>query len=126
MLLNELIQIPELKFTVKAGHEQLDRAIEGAYASDLLSHVMARAREGNIWVTIQAHQNIVAVATLLNLAGIVIAGGIEPQADTLHKAEEEGVPIISTPLPAFQVIGRLYALGIGAEADHGQTELAQS
>ncbi|HHT71219.1 MAG: DRTGG domain-containing protein [bacterium] len=124
MQLTQLVQIPELRLEVKAGQKQLDRVVKGAYASDLLSHVMARAKEGNIWVTIQAHQNIVAVAALLNLAGIVIAGGIEPQADTLLKAEEEGIPILTTSLAAFEVIGRLYALGVGA--DHGQAELAQS
>ena len=124
MQLTQLVQIPELRLEVKAGQKQLDRVVKGAYASDLLSHVMARAKEGNIWVTIQAHQNIVAVAALLNLAGIVIAGGIEPQADTLLKAEEEGIPILTTSLAAFEVIGRLYALGVGA--DHGQAELSQS
>ena len=124
MQLTQLVQIPELRLEVKAGQKQLDRVVKGAYASDLLSHVMARAKEGNIWVTIQAHQNIVAVAALLNLAGIVIAGGIEPQADTLLKAEEEGIPILTTSLASFEVIGRLYALGVGA--DHGQAELAQS
>ncbi len=85
---------------------------------------MARANEGNIWITLQAHQNIVAVAALLNLAGIVIAGGIEPQEDTLLKAEEEGIPILTTPLSSFEVAGRLYALGIGA--DDGQAKMAQS
>lgn len=122
MQLAQLAENPELRLEVKAGREQLDRVVNGAYASDLLSHVMARAKEGNIWVTIQAHQNIVAVAALLNLSGIIIAGGIEPQEDTLLKAEEEGIPILTTPLTAFEVIGRLYALGVRA---NGQTEMAQ-
>lgn len=117
MQLTQLVETPELGLEAKAGRECLDRAVEGAYASDLLSHVMARAKEGNVWVTIQAHQNIVAVAALLNLSGIIIAGGIEPQEDTLLKAEEEGIPVLTTSLSAFQVIGRLYALGIGADDD---------
>jgi len=120
----QVVQTPELRLEVKAGQEQLDRVVKGAYASDLLSNVMARANEGNIWITLQAHQNIVAVAALLNLAGIVIAGGIEPQEDTLLKAEEEGIPILTTPLSSFEVAGRLYALGIGA--DDGQAKMAQS
>jgi predicted transcriptional regulator len=124
VLLAQLVKIPELQFEVKAGEGELDRAVNGAYVSDLLSHVMARAKEGNIWVTIQAHQNIVAVAALLNLSAIIVAAGIEPQEDTLLKAEEKGIPIICTPLAAFQVIGCLYSLGIGA--NDGQAKLAQS
>ncbi|NLG87322.1 MAG: serine kinase [Firmicutes bacterium] len=120
MQLVQLVQNPELSLSVKAGRNQLDRVVKGAYVSDLLSHVMARAKEGNLWVTIQAHQNIVAVAALLNLSGIIIAGGIEPQADTLIKAEEEGIPILTTNLSTFEVAGRLYALGIRAEDDHVQ------
>ena len=120
MQLAQLVQNPALKLDVKAGRKQLDRVVEGAYTSDLLSHVMARAKEGNIWVTIQAHQNIVAVAALLNLSGIVVAGGIEPQADTLLKAEDEGIPILTTALSTFEVVGRLYALGIGTEDDYVQ------
>lgn len=120
MQLVQLVQNPELSLSVKAGRNQLDRVVKGAYVSDLLSHVMARAKEGNLWVTIQAHQNIVAVAALLNLSGIIIAGGIEPQADTLIKAEEEGIPILTTNLSTFEVAGRLYALGIRAEDDYVQ------
>ena len=107
MRLIQVVQTPELRLEVKAGQEQLDRVVKGAYASDLLSNVMARANEGNIWITLQAHQNIVAVAALLNLAGIVIAGGIEPQEDTLLKAEEEGIPILTTPLSSFEVAATL-------------------
>ena len=120
MQLAQLLQNPALGLNVKAGRKRLDRVVKGAYVSDLLSHVMARAKEGNLWVTIQAHQNIVAVAALLNLSGIIIAGGIEPQADTLIKAEEEGIPILTTALSAFEVVGRLYTLGIGAENDYVQ------
>ncbi|MGI6129337.1 MAG: DRTGG domain-containing protein [bacterium] len=118
MQLAQLISNPALNLSAQAGQDQLGREVQGAYASDLLSHVMARAKEGNLWITIQAHQNIVAVAALLNLSGIVIAGGIEPQDDTLRKAEEEGIPLLTTDLDTFEVAGKLYALGIGAEGDH--------
>lgn len=123
MQLAELLTIPELGLKVQAGRTGLERQIKGGYASDLLSHVMARAREGNVWVTVQAHQNIVAVAVLLNLAGIIVAGGIEPQEDTLSKADAEGVAILTTKLPVFEVVGRLYALGVRAEG--GYVQMAQ-
>jgi len=112
MRLAELVTVSELDLAVQAGADYLDREVKGGYISDLLSHTMAKAREGDIWVTVQAHQNIVAVAVLLNLAGIVVAGGVEPQADTLSKAEAEGIPILTTPLSSFEVVGKLYSLGI--------------
>ncbi|RLB08306.1 MAG: serine kinase [Deltaproteobacteria bacterium] len=104
--------VEELKLTVKAAQGGLDREVRGGYASDLLSDVMANSREGDIWVTIQGHPNIVAIATLRDLAGIILANGRQPDADTLQRAEEEGVPILCSSLPTFEVVGRLYRLGI--------------
>lgn len=114
MRVADLLTVPELGLKLEAGHAGLEREVRGGYASDLLSHVMARAHEGDVWVTVQAHQNIVAVAVLLNLAGIIIAGGIEPQEDTVGKAEAEGIPLLTTGRPVFEVVGRLYAAGLRA------------
>ena len=89
-----------------------DREVLGGYASDLLSDVMANSREGDIWVTLQKHVNIVAVAQLNGLAGIVLVNGRQPEPDTVKRAEEEHIPVISTRLQAFEVAGILYSLGI--------------
>lgn len=86
--------------------------VTGGYASDLLSDVIGNAKAGNIWVTIQIHQNIVAVGTLLGLSAIVIAGGAEPEEKTIEKADTEGVSILTTSMNAFEVAGKLYELGI--------------
>jgi hypothetical protein len=88
------------------------REIHGGYASDLLSDVMGNSREGDLWVTMQKHVNIVAVAQLNGLAGIVLVNSRRPEPDTEARAKEVDVPIVSTPLQAFDVIGILYALGI--------------
>jgi hypothetical protein len=80
--------------------------------SDLLSDVMANAKPGDIWVTLQIHQNIIAVATLKELAGIILIGGRQPEKQTLAKAEEEQVPLLLSDLPAFEVVGQLYQMGI--------------
>jgi predicted transcriptional regulator len=110
MKVTELVK--DLKLTVKAVPGGLDREVKGGYASDLLSDVMAHSREGDIWVTIQGHPNIVAVATLRDLAGIIVANGRQPDAETVERAEEEGVPILCSPMSTFEVVGRLYSLGI--------------
>jgi hypothetical protein len=110
MNLREIVKI--LNLDVRASESELDRPVEGGYVSDLLSDVIAGAKEGDLWITLQLHQNIVAVAFLNNLAGIVIVGGREPDPDTLKKAEDQGVPIMVSPLPAYEIAGRLYAMGI--------------
>jgi len=89
--------------------------ISGGYVSDLLSDVMANAKAGDLWVTLQTHQNIVAVASLKEIAGVIIIGGREPEKATLAKAEEEKIPILLTKLSAFEVVGRLYQMGISGE-----------
>jgi predicted transcriptional regulator len=104
--------VDELALAVKTAQGGVDREVQGGYASDLLSDVMANSQEGDIWVTIQGHPNIVAVATLRDLAGIILANGRQPDAETLQRAEEEGIPILCTSLQTYEVVGRLYRLGI--------------
>ena len=97
---------------IKVGGKRLNEKVTGGYASDLLSDVIAHSRKGNIWVTIQTHPNIVAVATMKELAGIILTGGREPDADTVQKAEEEGIPLLVSPLFTFELVGKLYQAGI--------------
>lgn len=84
----------------------------GGYASDLLSCVMAGAKGKYIWVTLQAHLNIVAVAALLDVAAIIITENAQPDPAAIAKANEEGVILLSTPMPTYKVSGKLWELGI--------------
>ena len=110
MKLQEIVR--ELSLEVKCATNNLNRQVSGGYASDLLSDVMANSKKDNIWITLQIHQNIVGVASLKELAGIIIVNGREPEEETLKKAEEENIPIMLTELLAFEIVGRLYKLGI--------------
>lgn len=110
MKLEELCR--QLSLEVRTATEKLSTEVTGGYASDLLSCVMAKAQAGNVWVTIQAHPNIVAVASLLDLAGIVVAEGVAPDAATLAKAEKEGIPVLTTKLTTYTVVGKLFELGV--------------
>lgn len=110
MKLKEIVEI--LNLEIKCGAEKLDTEVKGGYISDLLSDVMAHSKEGDIWATLQIHQNIVAVATLKNLAGIILINGRCPEEETLKKAKAENMPILVSKLPAFELVGKLYALGI--------------
>ena len=102
--------VKALNLKVRSGDDKLKTEVRGGYAGDLLSDVMGNSREGNIWVTRQVHQNIVAVASLKDHAGIVLVQGCEPARDTIEKAVKEGIPIMVSDLPSFEVIGRIYHL----------------
>ncbi len=111
MKIREIVAALDLQ--VCCGENKLDREIEGGYAGDLLSDVMANSAHGDVWVTMQVHVNTVAVAVLKELAGIVIVQGREPAEDTLRKAREENVVILKSRQSTFEVVGKLYELGIG-------------
>ena len=108
MKLQDIIEKLSLKVATSCGH--LDREIRSGYSSDLLSDVIANSQEGNLWITLQTHQNIVAVAKLKDLAAIVIVNNREPAEDTLQKANDEGVPILLTEDPAYLISGQLFHL----------------
>ena len=110
MTFSDLIQGLDLK--VYAGRAGLGRMVGGGYASDLLSDVIAHGQKDDLWVTLQAHPNIVAVAVLKELAGIILVNGREPSPETIERAEKEGLPILMTQLNAFECVGRLYRLGV--------------
>lgn len=104
--------VAELGLEVAVPTDALEREVSSGYASDLLSCVMAKARAGNVWVTLQSHPNIVAVASLLNLAGVIITEGAPLDPATIEKAREENVLLLTTPLTTFTVVSKLAALGI--------------
>ena len=110
--------VEKLDLEVRSARGNLDNEVAGGYASDLLSDVIANSREGDVWVTMQIHQNVVAVASMKDLAGIILVGGREPEEDTLQKAETESIPIMVSKRPTFELVGILYGLGVrGARAE---------
>jgi predicted transcriptional regulator len=102
--------VEELSLEVKTGKDNLHNEITGVYVSDLLSDVMANSEEGNLWITLQTHLNIVAVAGMKALTGIIIVGNRQPQDEVLQKAESEKITIMMTPMRTFEVAGRIYQL----------------
>lgn len=84
----------------------------GGYTSDLLSCVMAGAKGNYLWITLQAHLNIVAVAALLEVAAIIITENAQPDPATIAKANEQGIVLLSTPKPTYEIDGRLWEMGI--------------
>lgn len=102
-----------LHMQVAAGSKGLEREVTAGYCGDLLSDVMANSARGAVWLTIQSHQNILAVAVLKELAAIILVNNRLPDEDTKARADEEGIPILLSPSSAYQLAGQLYELGIG-------------
>jgi hypothetical protein len=112
MTVGEIIQ----KLGLEAcGSEQMrSQEVTGGYCGDLLSDVMANSKAGNVWITMQVHVNIVAVAVLKELSAIILVNGKQPAEETLKRAREENVPILLSRLSAYEVAGKLYFLGATA------------
>jgi hypothetical protein len=113
MNLNEIIQ----KLNLEVLTEQKDFSTltaKSGYCSDLLSCVMTGAEPEGLWITLMSHSNIVAVAALLDLTAIIITENAQPDQETIDKANEKGVTMLSSPEPNYDVIGRLWELGLKA------------
>jgi predicted transcriptional regulator len=104
--------VKALNLNVQTGKSLLEREVAGGYAGDLLSDVLANSSEGDVWITLQTHANIVAVASAKELSGIIIVNGRTPEEETVRKAEEQNIPIMISGLSTYKVISRLCELGI--------------
>lgn len=111
MNLQEIITSLKLKVLTKPQDFKSIKPTAG-YTSDLLSCVMAGAPRGGIWVTLQAHLNIIAVAALLDLTAVIITEGAEPDPATIERANLEGIALLSTTDKTFSVVGHLWELGV--------------
>lgn len=108
MTVGEIVSL--LGLTVIAGSRGLERTVGSGYAADLLSDVIAHAPHGCLWLTLQTHENIVAVALLVDAAGIVITGGRKPEETTCRRADQEGIPLLGSQESTFILAGKLYDL----------------
>jgi len=113
MNLSEMIGTYGLAVFAPPADGQLE--VTFGYVSDLLSDVIANAGKDCVWVTMQTHANIVAVAALKDVAAIVIVSNHKPADDTIQTAKQKGVCVLGTGMTSFEICGRLYTAGIRAE-----------
>ena len=106
MKINEIIKTLECDVLVEGGSQDV---LDG-YTSDLLSDVMGNCPEGGVWITIQRHMNVIAVAQLKRIAAIILVNNSTPDETVIERAKEEGIHILCTKLNAFQVSGKVYNL----------------
>ena len=104
--------IEKLPVQIAAGAKALDREVSGGYCGDLLSDVMANAEKGSVWLTVQGHQNIVAVALLREMSAIILVNGHKPDTETITKADEENICLLTSQLTAYGLAGKLHECGV--------------
>ncbi|HFE64425.1 MAG TPA: serine kinase [Caldithrix sp.] len=97
---------------LKALSEFDDRKITGVFVSDMLSDVMAGAKSGDLWVTVQTHKSIVPAANLVDVSAVIITSGKEVPQDTVELANKHNIAILKSDLPTFELVGKLYGLGL--------------
>jgi predicted transcriptional regulator len=98
---------------VIAGTDQMDREISGVYICDLLSWVMSHANKGDAWITVMSHANVVAVASLLDLGCIIVPEDIKMDEDAIKRADEEGIPLLSTSMNSYEIAVELSKMDLG-------------
>lgn len=98
----------ELGLKLLSGERGVCKKITGGYVSDLLSDVMGNADAGEVWITLQTHKNVMAIASLKDLAAIILVNGHKPEEDTIDQSNLESVPILSTELSAFEITGKIF------------------
>ncbi len=111
MNLPEVIDSLQLKLLTEKKDFSTIQVTTG-YTSDLLSCVMTGAEDQSIWITLMAHSNIIAVASLLDVAAIIITENAQPDENTIARANQQSITLLSTPIPTFNIVGRLWDLGI--------------
>ncbi len=104
----KISEIASLSFRCFCG--TTEKEFDGVYAGDLLSRCMSRVEVDNLWITIMANVNVIAVATLTEPAAIILAEDVEPTAEMLEAAEKNGITVLGSPLGAYELCGMLYNL----------------
>ena len=110
MTVKELCELIEAKDMTPEADKSAE--VSCGYTCDLLSWVMAHGDEGMAWVTVQTHLNVIAVAVLSDMACVVLPEGIRMEAESLQKARDEGMAVLTSPLTAYEICGKLAAEGV--------------
>lgn len=100
------------KIGLKALTEFASREVDGVIVSDMLSDVMAGAKSGNLWITVQTHKSIIPAANLVDVSAVIITSDKSVPQETIDLASKHDIALLVTDLPSFELVGKLYSLGL--------------
>lgn len=112
MRLDELARSLDLRLLTPELADAGSAEVVAGHVSDMLSDVLANAPPGGVLVTIQVHLNVIAVAVHAGLAGVIFAAGRTPEDAVRQRAVEQQLPLYVSDASAFDVVGRLWSLGV--------------
>ncbi|MPN10359.1 hypothetical protein SDC9_157654 [bioreactor metagenome] len=101
MTVKELIE--KMNLTVLAGDDALDKAVDGCYCGDLLSWVMSRGKEGNVWITVMGNINSIAVAVLNDVSCIILSEHAALNEDAKMRAQAENIPVLQSSRNTYEL-----------------------
>ena len=110
MTVKEIAQILDAQWL--CGQEEGDRVVHYAFASDMMSDVLAYVQEDTVLLTGLVNSQSVRTAEMLDLPCVVFVRGKNPHRDAIERARELGMPALSTQYTMFESCGRLYAAGL--------------
>ena len=110
MKLREVREILDAEVIV--GQDLLDMEVKTAFGADMMSDVLAFAKQGSLLITGLTNPQVIRTSEILDIAGIIIVRGKIPPPETVKLAEELRIPILRTQYILFETAGRLYAKGI--------------
>lgn len=114
MKLKEILELLQDELVLLEGNDKAETVeITSGISCDLLSRVMAKGEKDCIWLTVQGHPNVVAIASLLEMGAVVFTENVEPAEMTVKKAKDAGVILLKSPLDTYTLGAKLYALGVG-------------
>lgn len=87
-----------------------EKEVDGCYCGDLLSWVMSRAEEGNVWLTVMGNVNSIGVAVLAELSCIVLTENAPLDEDAKQRAEQQGVVILTTDKNSYYMASEISKL----------------
>lgn len=105
MKVSQLIE--KLNLSIFTSSDFKDREIDSCYIGDLLSWVMGKAQSGNVWITIMNNVNIVAVASLTDVACILLCENVKADESVIEKADSQGIIILGSELNAYELASKL-------------------
>jgi predicted transcriptional regulator len=110
MKLSELIDIIDGKVLTET--TDLHREIKGACGADLMSDVLASIQPDAVLLTGLCNPQVVRTSQMADVLAIVFVRGKMPAQETIDLANQEDLPLISSPFGMFELCGRLYQAGL--------------
>ena len=114
MTVREIVAL--LDAQVLLGAEHMERKVESACGSDLMSDVLAFVKENSALITGLTNQHVIRTAQMLDINCIIFARGKVPGEDILQRARELDLVVLTTDKTIYTTCGILYKNGLyGAE-----------